>query len=106
MTPFFLQYGLLMSLFTTRSRLALGPKKSSAQEDKEEEEATTPPILHNFHLFLSLHTFQYPNFQRGTIWASLKAMEIYVTILCANLTIPYKGLVSNAGLQICENTHD
>jgi hypothetical protein len=99
-----------MSLFTTRSRLALEPKKSSAQEDKEEEEekedkeATTPPKLHNFHLFLSLHTFQYPNFQRGTIWASWKAMEIYVTTLCANLTIPYKGLVSNTGLQIYENT--
>jgi len=53
--PFLLQYGLLMSLFTTRSRLALGLKKSSAQEEEEEEEeeeATTFPTLNDFHLFL------------------------------------------------------
>ena len=62
--------------------------------------ATTLPTLHNSHLFLSLNALYYPVFQCGTVWASLKAMAIYATALSVNLTILYKGLDSDTGLQM------
>ena len=71
MAPFLLQYGLLMSLVTTRSRLVLRLKKSSAQE---EEEATTLPTLHDFQLFLSLNPL---NAELNPIYHLLALLEAH-----------------------------